>query len=102
MIEVCSEGCTHGLRLDITLNRQDTRSKFGYIKLSDLDFRQNVNYSPKGVTQAWYVPPFSNVYSSIALLSLVILHVFCDDKRTGYFNLPKIRFDVSLRRVVWK
>lgn len=42
MIEVCSKGCAHGLRLHITLNRQDTRSKFGYIKLANISLRRIV------------------------------------------------------------
>ncbi len=42
MIEVCSEGCAYGLCSDITLNRQDMRSKFGYIKLANVSLRRIV------------------------------------------------------------
>jgi len=49
-------------------------------------------FNEKGAkARATHVPPFSNVHSSIALLSLAILHVLCDDKRTGHFNSPKVR-----------
>ena len=36
MIEVFSDGCIHEPDLDITLNRQDMRSKFEYLTLCNI------------------------------------------------------------------
>ena len=35
-IEVCPEGCIYGPCSDITLNRRDMRSKFGYTTLAEM------------------------------------------------------------------
>ena len=42
MIEVRPEGCAYGLCSNITLNRQDMRSKFGYTKLAKASLRRTV------------------------------------------------------------
>jgi hypothetical protein len=42
MIEVCPEGYKDGLGSDITLNRLDMRSKFGYTTLYDMLGRLNL------------------------------------------------------------